>query len=116
MSNDGLDKIHPVLCAGKNVDAALQSLTIGSLCPALRALPHAFSCSNAGRETSVNSSSPSSTPRQFDTRYRAFQKSSFPFSDRSFQTSRGRDCWLPDRECPDLSVGSGGWQYSASIP
>jgi hypothetical protein len=44
----------PKGCARKNAGAALQSLAIGPLCPALRALPSRFFAQQRGRETSVN--------------------------------------------------------------
>jgi hypothetical protein len=52
----GRGKFRPVPagCARKNAGAALQSLAIGSLCPALRALPSRFFAQQRGRETSVN--------------------------------------------------------------
>jgi hypothetical protein len=55
-SNDGLGEIRPVPpgCGRKNAGAALQSLAIGPLCPALRALPSRFFMQQRERETSVN--------------------------------------------------------------
>jgi hypothetical protein len=52
----GRVKFRPVPkgCAQKNAGAALQSLAIGPLCPALRALPSRFFAQQRGRETSVN--------------------------------------------------------------
>src|SRR5690349_10502255 len=44
----------PPGCARKNAGAALQSLAIGPLCPALRALPSRFFVQQRERETSVN--------------------------------------------------------------
>ena len=52
----GWVKFRPVPpgCALKNAGAALQSLAIGPLCPALRALPSRFFAQQRGRKTSVN--------------------------------------------------------------
>jgi hypothetical protein len=52
----GWVKFRPVPpgCARKNAGAALQSLAIGPLCPALRALPSRFFVQQRERETSVN--------------------------------------------------------------
>ena len=49
-------KFRPVPpgCARKNAGVALQSLAIGLLCPALRALPSRFFVQQRERETSVN--------------------------------------------------------------